>query len=115
MRKRDQSPETLDALWKMFGWSLNALLTGITPEMNWEDRPCDGANEFIAEGWRGARIQVRGDWEFYANVLRFPNWATNVNMCWMCQASNIISHLKWQNAGADAGWRSTRRPIRSKI
>ena len=109
IRKRDLAPGTLDVLWRVFAWSVNQLLTGITAPTTWEDRPADGGGQFIAERWRAALVQIRGDWEFYANVLGLPSWSSAENMCWLCDASANIAHLAWQAAGPDAGWRATRR------
>ena len=109
VRKGEMAPSTLDELFRVFAWSVNVLLTGITPDRDWDGKPLSGGCEYIAAGWRAALVQVRGDWEFYANTLGFPNWATGVNMCWLCAASNTIARLSWTNFGDDAGWRSTRR------
>ena len=35
IRKNDLTDETLDALWEVFGWSMNVLLSGILPERDW--------------------------------------------------------------------------------
>ena len=77
------TPETLPMLFTVFAWSCNALLTGITPEEDWNQIPL-GRGEFIAEKWRASMVQLRGDWEFYANALSFANWATGPRMCWQC-------------------------------
>ena len=103
------SPQTLDALWRVFAWSVNALLTGISPTHNREQRPLEGGEQYIAGGWRAALIQIRGGWEFYANVLGLPNWASGQEMCWMCRASNTIAELAWQACDVGAAWRRTRR------
>ena len=63
----------------------------------------------MAEGWRLACVQLRGDWECLANVVGLPNWSHAGNMCWMRGASNSDVALKWQDAGSGAGWRGTRR------
>ena len=99
---------TLDELWRVFGWSTNALLTGITPRQDYMQKAIDGG-EWIADGLRAALIQLRGDWEFYAVSLGFPNWSKSEEMCWLCCASNIIDRLRWHNFGHDAPWRATRR------
>ena len=35
IRKNDLTDATLDALWKVFGWSMNVLLSGILPDRDW--------------------------------------------------------------------------------
>ena len=62
IRKSDLTDETLDALWEVFGWSINVLL--------WER--CQVEGRYVAEGWRGSLIQIRGDWDFLCSVFRFP-------------------------------------------
>ena len=89
VRKRDMTDETMAELLRVFCWSTNILLTGITPERNWDDKPYANAGRFIANGFRGVFMQLRGDWEFYANTLHFPNWANNGNMYWFCGAEGI--------------------------
>ena len=115
VRKRVMTTETMDALWKIFSWSMNNLFTGITPSTDWEGRPREGGAQYVAQGWQGALVQIRGDWEFYANVLGVPNWASALNMCWFCKASNSTPHLLWTLFGLDAGWRPTRRTHNSWI
>ena len=105
----------MEVLWRVFAWSVNQLLTGITDDVDWEGRPSAGAGEFVAERWCAALVQVRGDWEFYANVLGLPSWSVASNMCWMCAASNSIAHLAWEDFGPDAGWRRTRRTHESYL
>ena len=73
-----------------------------------------GGGEWIAAGWRASLIQVRGDWEFYANTLGFPNWATADGMCWMCRATTD-ERLTWRNFASTAPWIATRRSHRSWI
>ena len=108
VRKSDLGPDTLDVLWRVFAWSMNALLTGIRPELDWANNPLPDANEYIAGGYRGALVQVRGDWEFYCSVFRFPYWHESTRMCWLCRASNVVGDLLWTNMAADARWRATR-------
>ena len=64
IRKRDMTQATLPALWKIFGWSCNSLLSGITPQFDWLQQAMTGG-EYIAERYRAALVQLRGDWEFY--------------------------------------------------
>ena len=61
---------TLDELWRVFGWSTNALLTGITPRQDYMQKAIDGG-EWIADGLRAALIQLRGDSDFYVVSLGF--------------------------------------------
>ena len=108
VRKTDLTPETLDTLWTVFAWSMNALLTGVAPEEDWDGRALASGGEYIAGGFRGALVQVRGDWEFNCQIFKFPYWHESSMMCWQCRASNTILELLWSDAGPAAGWRRTR-------
>lgn len=112
VRKQGTTPATLEVLWKVLSWSMNVLLTGITPAEDWEQRAMQGGGEWIAAGWRASLIQIRGDWEFYANTLGFPHWGRDDNMCWMCAATGV-GKLAWRNFAGSAPWRATRRSHRS--
>ena len=90
IRKNDLTDETLDALWEVFGWSMNVLLSGILPERDWSGNEVPSGGRHVAEGWRGSLIQIRGDWEFLCSVFRFPYWNAAGNMCWMCSATNAV-------------------------
>ena len=114
VRKAQMTDGTMPTLLRCFSWSLNLLLTGITPDKNFEGRPCEGGGQYIAGGWRAACLQVRGDWEFLANTLGFPNWQAGGNMCWLCAAETSVSQeLLWTDMSATAGWRATKRTHQS--
>ena len=115
VRKADLTPDALDVLWRVFAWSVNVLLIGITPDEDWEGRRLSNGGEFLAGGFRGALVQVRGDWEFYCQVFKFPYWHESLRMCWLCRASNTIADLLWTQMGADARWRATRFTHRAYI
>ena len=109
IRKNDLTDATLDALWKVFGWSTNVLLSGILPDRDWSGNEVSSGGRYVAEGWRGSLIQIRGDWEFLCSVFRFPYWNAASNMCWMCSASNAVGRLLWTAVGESAFWRATKR------
>ena len=44
--------------------------------------------EFYAKAAEAtALMQVRGDWEFYCDIFKFPRWNEANRMCWICRAS----------------------------
>ena len=114
IRKNQMAPGTLDALFKVFAWSFNALLSGISPEQNWEGVSMSGGGQWLANKWRGALVQVRGDWEFHCQIFQLPKWSHAGNMCWMCNAHSE-GPLKYTACGADAAWRATRRTHESYL
>ena len=99
---------TLDAVFRVFAWSVNVMLEGTWPAENWFGRKEAMGGKQLADGWSGALCQVRGDWAFYAEVFRFPQWNSVDRMCWLCRASSTARHLSWTDARPGAGWRATR-------
>jgi hypothetical protein len=90
LRKRDYTPETLNAVWHIFASSINKLLE------------CTEAG-----GWRATLSQVRGDWAFFCEIFRFPQWNAKDYMCWCCRASSSTAETFWTDVGPNAGWRHT--------
>lgn len=115
MKKSLMTEGTLDAIFKLFSWSMNVLLTGLTPERDIDQNALAGGGEYLADGWRGALVQIRGDWEFYCSIFNFPTWQGAENMCWLCRASSLDGPLKFVRCGDDAGWRPTRRTHESYL
>ena len=99
--------ETWDALWKVFAWSINVLLSGKSPTTDWLDRDIEGGMP-LADDFSGCMVQMRGDWAFYCETLGFPRHNEVANMCWICNAS--VNHDRlWTDAKDTAGWRPTIR------
>ena len=70
---------------------MKVSLSGILPELHWSSNEVPGGGRYVAEGWRGSLIQLRG------------------NICWTCSASNAVGRLLWTAVGDSAGWRAIRR------
>ena len=45
IRKSEYTPETLEAFWKIFGWSCDSLMTGKTPCKDWDGNPISGGGQ----------------------------------------------------------------------
>ena len=82
----------LNELLRVFGWSMNVLLSGIVPDRNHDDLPLPNARGYVADGIRGCLCQIRGDWEFYAVVLGMAHWRNKHNMCREMQLCVNIQH-----------------------
>ena len=93
VRKRDYTAETLDALWGVFAWSMNTLVDGLTPHTDWLDRPLLGGGVPLAKGWRACLCELRGDWQYDAEVFHYPYWNNAERMCWICAASSTVAAL----------------------
>ena len=98
LKKSECKKETLDALMRLFAWSVNVMLDGVCPD----------SGEPLADGWRGCLCQIRGDWQWYCELFRFPAWNSAERMCWICAASATIAALLFKKCSDTAGWRSTR-------
>ena len=57
---------TLNAIFRVISWSLNAMLAGKTPEVDEQGCQLNGGGQVLAGRWSAATIQVRGDWQFYS-------------------------------------------------
>jgi len=109
VRKKQMLPDgsTLESIFRVVAWSLNALLEGKTPAYNEDGTPSPEGGKELAGPWKGACVQVRGDWQFYSQAFGFPQWNSAENMCWLCKASNNTPDLYWTNFNSTAPWRST--------
>ncbi len=103
---------TLDAIWDIISWSLNALATGKHPKTDHAGKPLNGhkedlADQDLASGRRGVTLQMRGDWQWLCQCFGFPQWNCARNMCWICRAGN--AQKPWQDFSQSAEWRGTVR------
>ena len=105
IKKSELVPGTLDKMMDIMGWSFNIALTGLTPVVSYEGEDIDNPT-YLAGMWKGSLVQIRGDWEFYCSIFRFPQWNTAEHMCWLCKAAGQ-GDLAFGNCGSDAPWRGT--------
>ena len=91
VRKSEMTTDTLDRILEHMAASFNIL----SSEDFWD-----------SYGFIGVLCQVRGDWQFYTECFRFPQWNA-LSMCWCCAASSTVEALLWTNTRKDAGWRDT--------
>ena len=107
MRKADMTSGTLDAIFKLMVWSFDCMLTGELPALNYHGQRNDGGGTLLANGFRAALFQIRGDWAFLKEAMQFPAWNNAEKRCWLCKASNTIRRLTWTDCTSTAGWRDT--------
>ena len=108
IKKTDMEEGTMNAIMEVLSWSFNALLSGKAPTEDHAGRPLEGGGGLLAKGWRSSLCQMRGDWAWYCELFKFPQWNSAERMCWLCRASSTIPELGWVRLGGDAGWRRTR-------
>ena len=106
VEKSDMVADTLDTLMKAFAWSCNILLSGETPLCDWKGPRISGGGAPLCD-YRGCLVQVRGDWEFYVTLFRFPRWNEADVMCPFCRASSTDAGRLWTDFRREAGWRGT--------
>ena len=92
--KSEYTKATLEAFWKIFAWSINALLEGLTPAVDYDGRAIAAAQEPLADGWRGCLCHIRGDWQWYCEIFAFPSWVGAERMCWLC----LVQRSQWGGA-----------------
>ena len=108
IQKSELCEDTIDELLRAFSWSVNVLLSGETPHLDWQRRPLTGGGSALAGGFRGCLTHIRGDWEFYRKIFYFPSWSANERMCPFCLASSEAgSDLLWTRVDSEAAWRRT--------
>ena len=107
IKKSSMLPNTMTEVLRIFAWSCNVLLKGVTPCRNPFGQHLEGDGLPLAGPWRAALVQVRGDWAFYKECFNFPQWNSATMMCFCCRASSTIRNLSWTNFTPLAAWRDT--------
>ena len=107
VRKSECVGDTIDELLRVFSWSMNVVLSGQTPHVDWKNRAVAGGGKDLCGGYRGCCCQCRGDWEWYVKIFYFGRWDEAERMCPFCRASVTNRHLGWYNFDMDAPWRDT--------
>ena len=108
-KKSDVTEETFRALFDVVSWSFNVLLSGVEPAVDWRGNPMAHETRYLAGRYRGCLCQIRGDWQFFCELFKFPQWNCALSMCWLCDASGNIPGLNFRDFTSAAGWRRTRR------
>ena len=71
-------PETMDYVLQLFGWSLQCLFSGRFPEVAHDGSAVlEVFRKRLAGhslGFRALLLEIKGDWEFYSDVLHLPRW-----------------------------------------
>ena len=113
--KSDIVEGTFDTIFEIFSWSMNVLLTGLTPDYDFDGSKIEGEVSYLADGMKAALCQARGDWEFYVQAFAIPRWDGAECMCWLCKASGRDDDLRHTRSDLDSGWRRTRRTHESYL
>ena len=108
VRKAVYTKATLDRIFELLAWSVNAMQRGQQPTLDWNGQPSGLDPGPLAGQYSCILSQIRGDWAFYTEVFGFPVWNGAIRMCWMCRASGTIRHLSFTDTSEEAEWRNTR-------
>ena len=96
--KKDVGPNTMDDLMGVIAWSLRYLAAGVWPSSRHDGSALDGKrlNKKGSLGIRGALVEVRGDWLFFADVFKFPRHNSKAGCCWRCHTtpSEVLDRLQ---------------------
>ena len=94
----------MDAIFGSLADDFNNLMEGKILNRNFLGKLVKNAGKKLElNGFTGACIQLKGDWEFLDQALRFPRWDNKESMCWLCKASNHGVDLLWTGEG----WKTT--------
>ncbi len=110
LSKRQVIPETWEDIFKVVAWSFQQMSLGVHPPNRHDGADFLGKSDAKRKKRAGKTFQkaclveVRGDWDLFANVFHFPRWNHLSGCCWRC---NIKPH-EVQQVGTDAAWRTDR-------
>jgi hypothetical protein len=102
---------TINAIMRIFVWSLEVLLVGCWPTARHDNTPWDPNTDKHRRNrngqfkFRGVLMQIRGDWAWYKQMFGFKGWASE-SICWRCLANK--SSMPYADFSLSAKWRKTR-------
>ena len=109
-KKFHAKQETSDAIMKVLSWSFGCLASGKFPSCRHDGSPWTAMDKTRKKtagkdiGVRGVLAEVRGDWQFFSSVFRFPAWNKKSGCCWMCP----VTPATMGDFSSQASWRTQR-------
>ena len=101
---------TFQQVFEILAWSLTILKSGTLPTCRHDGSPWTAHDRKVrvvaGELPRAALLQVRGDWEFFAQAFRFRSTSSH-EFCWLCQATQLPGPLCFTNTDPAADHRTT--------
>lgn len=116
MVRGDGYDPTIQTIYEVFKWSLNALSSGKFPYKDYLGQPFSEmhhrdrfvlAGLDLAEGFCGAFSEVRGDWKWIKESFYLENYYGAHYICHLCNAHVSIQRLRYTNYRRDAQHRNT--------
>ena len=100
--------ETYHDVMSILAWSLRCLAEGRFPGKRHDGSPF-GSTDWTRQKkasehtlTKGALVELRGDWAFYKQVFKFPQFNERAGCCWRCN----ITPGRLHEVGPDAPWRA---------
>ena len=101
---------TMQDLFGVIAWSMSFLKSGVWPTCRHDGTPWsahDRKTRMTAGALpRAALLQIRGDWEFFTQMLRFRSINSD-QFCWLCQATKSPGDRCFKCMDPTAGHRLT--------
>ena len=99
--------ETMDFVLELSGWSLKQMMLGKFPLVMHNGGPfADKYRQSLAGkpiGVQAILAELKGDWEFFADILHLPRWNNTEGLCFLCRATKAhLSSRAAQQSNLDA-------------
>ena len=104
-----QGFHTMQFLFGIVAWSMTCLKNGVLPTCRHDGLPWtrfDRKSRMTDVLPRAALLQIRGDWEFLTQMLRFRSYNSD-QFCWLCQATQSQGPLCFAHMERTAAHRLT--------
>lgn len=113
-RKSEATPETLQDIWRVLLWELQALQHGRKALLGQEGVRLEDQvpGDYVGQRWgrwhKAVLMQIKGDWSWYLESMGVRQWNSTGHMCPFC-AAHGRGPLRWSDFSFDAPWRGTSR------
>ena len=109
-RKSESSAQTLEDIWKVLLWELQALASGCAPVLGEESRPLveQAPGDRISTRHVFCLVQLKGDWAWYCEALGLWQWNSLMFMCPFCRACRD-GLFTWRDFSLTSNWLATCR------
>ena len=102
--------KTYDDILEAVAWSFKCLAVGQMPAVRHDNKPW-----LATDVWRkkqsgkslplqAALVEVRGDWKFFKDCFRFPQFNEVRGCCWLC----AVKPAEIRDCGSTSAWRAHR-------
>ena len=113
-RKSEATKETVDDIWNVLLWELQALALGREPKLGEQTKPLesqepgDFLNGEYGRKHRFCLMQIKGDTAYLVEIFGVRQWNSKLFMCACCHAHRD-GDLSWHNFSFLAPWWRTLR------